>query len=174
VSPRALGDSVRPRVQSDVYSRPHNFTVRPMSRSFVRFRRLKTMVVVALAVLALITWFRFIALTSHFDQTRPTHPDAASGRVYPQNTHGSIVYLNASEQSRLRRLSWGSGLIFLVAVLLGRWWQVPRRAYWHDLPKDVRDRLLNNPSYDYEKARATYDTKSDSGDAGPNSRWRVP
>lgn len=137
-----------------------------MPRSFVRFRRVKTTMVVALGVLALITWFRFIALTSQFDQTLPTHPDATSGRLYPQNTHGSIVYLNASERSRLRRLSWGSGLIFLVAGLLGWWWQVPRRSYWHDLPKEVRDRLSNNPSYDYEKARATYDAKSDGGDAG--------
>ena len=143
-----------------------------MTDSSVKFRRTKTTVVAAVLLSALILWFSFIYLTMHFDATRPTHPDVGSGRLYPQNTHGSIVYLNAAEQFRLQCLGWGSGAMFLVAVLLGKWWKVPlkRGSPLDDLPRHVRQRILNSPPYDYSKARATYDTKSDAGSEGPNQR----
>jgi hypothetical protein len=136
----------------------------------MRFQRARTTVVHALMVSALILWFSSIYLWMHFDATRPTHPDTASGRLYPQNTHGSIVYLNASEQFQLRCLDWGSGVTFLFAVLLSRWWNVQFKSGGplDDLPREVRHRILNSPPYDYEKARTTYNTKSDDDQQGHN------
>ena len=147
-----------------------------MSDSSVKFRRIKTTVVAALVLSALLLWLSFIYLTMRFDATRPTHPDVASGRLYPQNTHGSIVYLNAAERFRLQCLGWGSGATFLVAVLLGKWWKVPlkRGGPLDDLPREVRQRILNSPPYDYQTARATYETKPDAGSEGPNQRLERP
>jgi hypothetical protein len=145
---------------------PSTSPLGPMSESPSRPSRAKRTLVVTLAALALATWFAFIYLTMHYDATLPRTPDAISGRVIPQNTHGSIVYLTRSEEFSLRCLGWGSGLLFLMAVVLDRRWKALRRRPIDDLPRDVRDRILNGPPSDYDKIRATYnDDSDDSGRA---------
>ncbi len=57
-------------------------------------------------------------LWMHYAYTRPTMPGPAIGRVYALNTHGSIVYLNAGEQSLLNTLMVIGGVLFVGAVLI--------------------------------------------------------
>jgi hypothetical protein len=50
-------------------------------------------------------------LWMHFAYTRPTAPNQAEGRVYPLDTHGWRVYLNAREH-------FGLELLFVVFVVV--------------------------------------------------------
>ena len=64
----------------------------------------------------LILFFSAIALWIYYDGTRPTTPDPAVGRIYPLNTHGSIVYLLYEERVRLYGLI-GAALIAGVVMI---------------------------------------------------------
>jgi hypothetical protein len=57
-------------------------------------------------------------LWMHYAYTRPTMPNAAIGRVYSLNTHGSIVYLNVHEQLLLNSLMILGGVLFVGAVVI--------------------------------------------------------
>jgi hypothetical protein len=72
----------------------------------------------AVGIVALSLWFGYIAMFEHFDATRPTKPDAAAGRVIPQNNHGHIVYLTDLEQRKLMDLQYCSIVLFLPATLI--------------------------------------------------------
>jgi len=58
-------------------------------------------------------WFQF-------DNSRPKVPNALEGRVYPLNTHGSWVYLNAQEHYGLSALFALFVVLALVAVAIDR------------------------------------------------------
>ena len=66
----------------------------------------------ASGVLWLVLFFTAAALWLHYDRTRPPVADPTIGRVYPLNTHGSIVYLAHAERLELY------GLIAL-AIIVG-------------------------------------------------------
>ena len=70
----------------------------------------------AAACLALITWFGAMALWMYYDATRPITPDPTTGRIYPQNTHGSIVYLIRQEEMNASALMWVGGVLMVVAI----------------------------------------------------------
>jgi len=57
-----------------------------------------------------------MALWMYYDATRPITPDPTTGRIYPQNTHGSIVYLIRQEEMNASALMWVGGVLMVVAI----------------------------------------------------------
>jgi hypothetical protein len=68
------------------------------------------------ACLALVAWFGAMGLWMYYDATRPITPDQNTGRIYPQNTHGSIVYLIRQEKMNVSALMWVAGVSMVVAI----------------------------------------------------------
>ena len=68
-------------------------------------------------VLALGFWFAGFFLWEYFDFHKPNIPDPGKGRVYPLNTHGSIVYLTQGERSALYGLIAPGATFFLLALV---------------------------------------------------------
>jgi hypothetical protein len=134
--------------------------------------RLKSAAVMTLGVLALVSWFGFMFMTSRYHATCPRAPDTASGHVIPHESKGSVVYLDAVEDRTLDCLGWGAALLFLVGALLGKFGHITPKGPLDDLPKEVRDRILNSPPSDYEKTRRTYEEPPDA--EGPNQRLERP
>ena len=143
-----------------------------MKDSMPKRLRFKSALVMTLGVLALVSWFGFMFMTSRYHATCPGAPDTASGHVIPHESKGSVVYLDAAEDRTLDRLGWGAALLFFVGALLGIFWHVPPNGPLADLPKEVRDRILNAPPSDYEKIRRTYEEPPDA--EGPNQRLERP
>ena len=81
-----------------------------------RGRRLRAALALAAGIAWLILFFSAIALWTYYDRTRPPTPDPAVGRIYPLNTHGSIVYLLYEERVRLYGLI-GAALIAGVVMI---------------------------------------------------------
>ncbi len=71
---------------------------------------------VAAACLALVAWLGAMALWMYYDATRPITLDQNSGRIYPQNTHGSIVYLIRQEKMNVSALMWVAGVSMVIAI----------------------------------------------------------
>ena len=74
----------------------------------------------ALAVTSLLWWGCFCYLTNHYDATRPTLFDVASGRIHPLNSHGHVVYLNGSETFRVYGLVCLAVTFFASGFLIDR------------------------------------------------------
>jgi len=86
------------------------------------FKRKHTIWTVVETVAALVALGLFLTYMGLWEQYAHTKPDAAnlsSGRIYPLNEHGLIVYLTSAEQNRLHMLAWMAGFCFLIAVLIG-------------------------------------------------------
>jgi hypothetical protein len=77
----------------------------------------KTVLARCAGVLALISWICFIELYIYLDYTRPHKIDAAVGRIYSLNNHGSIAYLTHSEHTFLYALAYVAGAFFVVAAV---------------------------------------------------------
>ena len=69
------------------------------------------------AALALVLWVGFFELDIYFDYARPHVLDAAAGRVYALNNHGSIAYLTRGENNLRLGLEWGAMGFICVAAL---------------------------------------------------------
>jgi hypothetical protein len=67
----------------------------------------------------LAVWFFHFYVWYQYDGTRQRHPDTSSGRVYPQNTHGHVVYLTKEEDARIRNLTIIAFSLFGTGFLLG-------------------------------------------------------
>jgi hypothetical protein len=97
-----------------------------------RGRRLRAALALAAGIAWLILFFSAIALWIYYDGTRPTTPDPAVGRIYPLNTHGSIVYLLYEERVRLYRLIGAAliaGVVMIgIEMLKGRFLRRRQRA----------------------------------------------
>jgi hypothetical protein len=70
-----------------------------------------------------------ICLWFHFDGTRPHAADTTTGRVYPLNTHGAVVYLNAHEHWVLTGLFAVFVVLGVIGFLIDRW-QRPFKPTW--------------------------------------------
>ena len=73
---------------------------------------------VTTGILALILWFSSMQLFMHFDAVNPTQPDVQSGAIYPQQNHGHVVYLTASEKHQWYGLMILAGISFLICAVL--------------------------------------------------------
>lgn len=71
-----------------------------------------------LGVIGLILGLASWGLWTHYAYTKPQSSDAAVGRVYSLNTHGSSVYLNREERFLLYGLQVLAGLSFGSAVIV--------------------------------------------------------
>ncbi len=71
------------------------------------------------AVSALGVFLYYMFLGEQFTHTRPREANPSTGRIYPLNNHGYVVYLTNSEQHRLHILVWTAAFSFLIAVLIG-------------------------------------------------------
>ena len=68
------------------------------------------------AVLALSCWTTGFVLWYRYAFTRPDVRQPDTGRVFPLNTHGTVVYLNSAEHLLLYSLITAGVVCFLVAV----------------------------------------------------------
>jgi hypothetical protein len=69
----------------------------------------------------LVIWFGFIALFLEYAATRPRSPQPEIGRIYPINNHGTVAYLNQSENLWLWFTAGSAAAIFTAAIALDRW-----------------------------------------------------
>lgn len=86
----------------------------------------------AAGLATLLTWLVFIFLDEHFDTTRPTRPDVASGRVIPHDDHGYIVYLTSGERNLLLALEDTSIGFALMATLAAYYVRKKERREEHN------------------------------------------
>jgi hypothetical protein len=80
-------------------------------------QRILIVIVKAMGIGVLLTWFGYVGTSLHFDGTRPTQANPASGRTIPKNNHGHIVYLTQDEENRLvvlREIPIGLALLAIV------------------------------------------------------------
>jgi hypothetical protein len=71
-----------------------------------------------LGVIGLSLFFASWGLWMDYAYTKPQFPNAAVGRVYPLNTHGSIAYLNNQERFLLYGLGVLAGLFFCSGAIV--------------------------------------------------------
>jgi hypothetical protein len=71
--------------------------------------------IVMLFFLLATTWLWYA-----YAYTRPSTPNATTGRVYAHNTHGTVVYLTLGEEFRLIALECGGILSMAGAMLSAR------------------------------------------------------
>jgi hypothetical protein len=92
-----------------------------------------------LSYIGLAIWIFHFFVWYQYDGTRPTRQDMDSGRIYPQNTHGHVVYLTKEENTRLNGMGeLGLGLM-LCGILTGytfvdRFHWQGGRAPWQNRP----------------------------------------
>lgn len=67
-------------------------------------------------VLALCFWVSSFFVWKYFDAHLLKTAEVASGRVYPLNTHGSVVYLTSGEHYFLYGLIFAGIVFFLLAI----------------------------------------------------------
>ena len=72
------------------------------------------------AIASLVSFFGDCFLQFQFGYTRPSVPNPLEGRVYPLNTHGSWVYLNAREHWLLNSLMILFLMLFVIAIAIDR------------------------------------------------------
>jgi len=68
------------------------------------------------AIVALVSWTASFALWYHYAFTRSDVRQPESGRIFPLNTHGSVVYLTAHERFLLYGLMIVGAVCFLLTV----------------------------------------------------------
>lgn len=67
-----------------------------------------------IGVLLFVLWF---ALDAYVRTNAPTHEDIVTGRIYERNYHGTIIYLNETENVLSYALP-AAGLLILLSLVL--------------------------------------------------------
>lgn len=60
----------------------------------------------------------------------PRSPDSTTGRVYPLNMHGIVLYQTAVERSRLHTVEYSSNGLFFLGLALGAVYLRLSRGIW--------------------------------------------
>jgi len=74
-------------------------------------------------------WLFHFCVWYQYDGTRPTKAIESAGRIFPQNTHGHVVYLTKEESARLTHLTvlafglMGSGFLVRGLFVEGFHWR---------------------------------------------------
>src|SRR3984957_4230600 len=81
---------------------------------------------------AVLLMFAFAILWYQYAATCPKKLDAASGNIYPLDTHGAIVYLTRAERWKLNAVGTSAAFCFLSGAAIGvlikkTWGWNPRR-----------------------------------------------
>jgi hypothetical protein len=84
-----------------------------------KYRKPAGKIASSLGVLGLAVWLFHLYVWYQYDATRPRQPDASSGRVYAQNTHGHIVYLTREEDAGLTNLTILTFSLIGTGLLIG-------------------------------------------------------
>jgi hypothetical protein len=74
-----------------------------------------------MAASALAVWFGHIALFLQYAGTRPRSRQPETGRIYSINNHGTIAYLNQSENLWLWLTDVSAVAMFGIAIVVHRW-----------------------------------------------------
>ena len=98
-----------------------------------KYRKPARIIAMLLGYSGLALWFYHFYVWYQYDGTRPRIPDAMSGRVLPQNTHGHVVYLTVGEQSRLRNIAILAGILLMTGILSGILFSSDH--FWRKRPK---------------------------------------
>jgi hypothetical protein len=69
-------------------------------------------------IAALCFWFSSFFVWRHFDASRSKIDQSESGRIFPLDTHGSVVYLTAREHYFLYGLIAFGAAFFVLTVFL--------------------------------------------------------
>jgi hypothetical protein len=69
----------------------------------------------------LAVWLYHFHVYYKYDETQPLVEDFASGRIYPQNNHGHVVYLTKEEGNRLTKLTAVAFSLIISGFLVGRY-----------------------------------------------------
>jgi hypothetical protein len=85
-------------------------------RLYTRKRLARIMAASAVAI-----WFGYIGLFQRYSATRPRSAQPEVGRIYSINNHGTIAYLDKSENLWLWVTSASAVAIFIAAIALDRW-----------------------------------------------------
>jgi hypothetical protein len=104
-----------------------------------------------------------MVLFEHYATTRSHQADAAAGRIYQINHHGSYAYLTRSEQWPLWCLQFGGFALVVMGGILASSWNIPTDTY-PEIPQRVRDQIMSRPYQDYDKIRATYESDRKGSD----------
>jgi hypothetical protein len=68
-------------------------------------------------ILALCFWFSSFIVWKYFDAHATRLAEPETGRIYPLNTHGSVVYLTLAERGVLYGLMIAGVVFFLVCAV---------------------------------------------------------
>ena len=102
-------------------------------------RRVWRTVGVGLMVPALAVWLYTGVIWNRYFDTLPRRPDVASGRVYPLNIHGIVVFQTHAEKLRLvltDNISFGVGVLGgLICALEERHWKRTAGKNMPPMPK---------------------------------------
>lgn len=69
------------------------------------------------AGLAIVSWFSSFLVWTYYDLHRPKTYMPKDGRIFPLDTHGSVVYITASEHYFLYGLIVLAVILFAITVL---------------------------------------------------------
>jgi hypothetical protein len=83
-----------------------------------KYRKPARIVAGLVAFAALAIWLFHFYVWYQYVGTRPRLRDASSGRLYPLNTHGYVVYLNKEEDANLARMTAVAVGLFGTAILI--------------------------------------------------------
>jgi hypothetical protein len=137
-----------------------------------RGRHIRAALVAGIALLIL--FFSAIELWIYYDRTRPPTPDPAVGRIYPMNTHGSIVYLLYEERVRLYGLIGAAliaGVVMIgIELLKGRFLRRPQAGLRSEA---LRKRLRHRRRAAGARRLPAWPTRFVSGSAWEPNPWRA-
>lgn len=88
-------------------------------------KRVSRVVLIIMTVLGLIGIFWAFNKQSEYQRTLPRREDLASGRIYPLNVHGIVVWQTRAEDARRKEVEYVSAGILFTAILL---WQMFKKT----------------------------------------------
>jgi hypothetical protein len=81
--------------------------------------RLLKIAIATLAVAALLSLLWYVHIRAVYYETLPRAPDKVTGRLYPANFHGFVVYETSEERFRLNAVGYLSEALAFLAVSVG-------------------------------------------------------
>jgi len=99
-----------------------------------KYRKAGRVLTIVLASSGLAVWLYCFHVSYVYDETRPPRGDAASGRIYPHNNHGHVVYLTKEEDNRLTKLRTVAFSLLFSGLLVGGYF-ARNDSSWQRRPK---------------------------------------
>jgi hypothetical protein len=103
-----------------------------------RYRKLAHRMAMVFCGLAVAIWMSAMAFSSHYDGTRPSHPDYGTGRLYALNNHSHVVYLTRDEDRLLTGLMFLPFCLFFTGFMVDRLFGEPPQLLKSKVPWENR------------------------------------